>query len=60
MISMRDFLNANKISLAMMQKQLWETSQRGGGGGGVSNGGGFQGPVGPLAILDRKLGQEEV
>lgn len=57
MISMRDFLNANKISLAMMQKQLWETSQR---GGGVSNGGGFQGPVGPLAILDRKLGQEEV
>lgn len=56
MISMRDFLNANKISLAMMQKQLWETSQR----GGVSNGGGFQGPVGPLAILDRKLGQDEV
>ncbi|OWF45696.1 potassium channel subfamily K member 12-like [Mizuhopecten yessoensis] len=57
MISMRDFLQANKISLAMMQKQLWETSQR---GMNSSNGSGFQGPVGPLAILNRKLGQEEV
>ena len=56
MISMRDFLNANKISIAMMQKQLWETSQR----GAMANGSGFQGPVGPLAILNRKLGQEEV
>lgn len=54
MISMKDFLQANKISLAMMQKQLWETSQR-----GQNNNSGFQGGVGPLAILNRKLGQDE-
>lgn len=54
MISMKDFLQANKISLAMMQKQLWETSQR-----GHNNNSGFQGGVGPLAILNRKLGQDE-
>lgn len=58
MISMRDFLQANKISLAMMQKQLWETAQR--GAISSSNGGGFQGGVGPLAILNKKLGQEDV
>lgn len=56
MISMRDFLHTNKISLALMQKQLWETAQR----GQMSHSGGFQGPVGPMAILDRKLGQEDV
>jgi hypothetical protein len=59
MISMRDFLQANKISLAMMQKQLYETSQRGTFRGENSSGG-FQGPVGPLAILNQKLGQEDV
>ena len=58
MISMRDFLQANKISLAMMQKQLWETSQR--SQGGSTGGNAFQGGVGPLAILNKKLGQEEV
>lgn len=57
MISMRDFLQANKISLAMMQKQLWETSQRAQSG---SSSNGFQGGVGPLAILNRKLGQDDV
>lgn len=57
MISMKDFLQANKISLAMMQKQLWETSQR--GGSYHNNNSGFQGGVGPLAILNRKLGQDE-
>ena len=56
MISMRDFLQANKISLAMMQKQLYETAQR---GAFASNGGGFQDGVGPLAILNKKLGQDE-
>jgi hypothetical protein len=56
MISMRDFLQANKISLAMMQKQLYETSQR---GAFQHNGGGFQGGVGPLAILNKKLGQDD-
>lgn len=56
MISMKDFLQANKISLAMMQKQLWETAQS---GRANNNNGGFQGGVGPLAILNRKLGQDE-
>ncbi|XP_074663151.1 potassium channel subfamily K member 13-like [Tubulanus polymorphus] len=56
MISMRDFLQANKISLAMMQKQLYETAQR---GAFQQNGGGFQGGVGPLAILNKKLGQDD-
>ena len=59
MISMRDFLQANKISLAMMQKQLYETSQRGTFRSDHSSSG-FQGPVGPLAILNQKLGQEDV
>ncbi len=57
MISMRDFLQANKISLAMMQKQLYETAQR--GAFRSQDQGGFQGGVGPLAILNRKLGQED-
>lgn len=57
MISMRDFLSANKIALAMMQKQLWETSQRGMAHGSSS---GFGGGVGPLMILNRKLGQDEI
>lgn len=56
MISMRDFLQANKISLAMMQKQLYETAHR----HGATGNGGFQGGVGPLAILNKKLGQEDV
>lgn len=30
LISITDFLSANKVSLAIMQKQLYETSQRGG------------------------------
>lgn len=57
MISMKDFLQANKISLAMMQKQLWETAQR--QSSYHNNNSGFQGGVGPLAILNRKLGQDE-
>jgi len=55
MISMRDFLQANKISLALMQKQLYETQQR--SQGASTNG--FQGGVGPLAILNKKLGQDD-
>ena len=55
MINMREFLQANKISLAMMQKQLYETSVR----GQKIETGGIHGPVGPLAILNKKLGQDE-
>ena len=55
MINMCEFLQANKISLAMMQKQLYETSLR----GQKIETGGIHGPVGPLAILNKKLGQDE-
>lgn len=57
MISMKDFLQANKISLAMMQKQLYETAQR--GAVRSQDSGGFHGGVGPLAILNKKLGHDE-
>ncbi|ESP03097.1 hypothetical protein LOTGIDRAFT_111197 [Lottia gigantea] len=56
MISMKDFLQANKISLAMMQKELYETSQR---GHSHKRQNGLQGGVGPMAILNRKLGQDD-
>nr|XP_054757936.1 potassium channel subfamily K member 12-like [Lytechinus pictus] len=55
MISMKDFLAANKVSLAVMQKQLYETSQhrhhssKNGVGQGLSQG------VGGLAMLNNKL-----
>lgn len=55
MISMKDFLQANKISLAMMQKQLAETANR----HHHRESNGLQGGVGPLAILNKKLGQED-
>ena len=55
MISMSHFLQGNKISLAMMQKQLYETAHRGFRQADT----GFQQPVGPLAILNRKLGQDD-
>ena len=60
MISMKDFLQANQISLAMMQKQLYETQQPNRIVFHNNNSSsGFQGGVGPLAILNRKLGQDE-
>ncbi|XP_013417539.1 potassium channel subfamily K member 13 [Lingula anatina] len=58
MISMKDFLQNNKISLLMMQKQLHDTSRQAIFQNGSSSG--FQGGVGPLAILNKKLGQEDV
>jgi hypothetical protein len=69
MISMKDFLQANKVSLAVMQKQLYETAQMQRGGcqygsdrGHSSSGrrtpGSFTpGTVGPLAIASQKLGE---
>jgi hypothetical protein len=68
MISMKDFLQANKVSLAVMQKQLYETAQmqrggcqygndRGYGSSGRRTPGSFTpGTVGPLAIVSQKLG----
>ena len=58
MISMNDFLQSNHIALAMMQKQLWETAQRGLRQAKQGENA-FQDGVGPLAILNKKLGQEE-
>lgn len=85
-VSIRDFLKVSKISMAMMQKQLYETAHRGAGAaaGGVhastttsavgrsqahsaasagscnSSNSGLQGGVGPLAIVDHKLGHDEL
>jgi hypothetical protein len=63
MISMKDFLQANKVSLAVMQKQLYETAQmqygndRGHSSSGRRAPGSFTpGTVGPLAIVSQKLG----
>ncbi|KAH3874755.1 potassium channel subfamily K member 13-like [Dreissena polymorpha] len=55
MISMRDFLKSNNFSLALMQQQLYDTQQR----AQAAPVNGFQGGVGPLAILNKKLGQED-
>ncbi|KAJ9588276.1 hypothetical protein L9F63_018349, partial [Diploptera punctata] len=66
MISMKDFLQANKVSLAVMQKQLYETAQMQKGGyhyernyyssRGRPQGSFTPGTVGPLAIVSQKLG----
>lgn len=68
MISMKDFLQANKVSLAVMQKQLYETAQMQRGGSHYGNDRGYSGSgrrppgsftpgtVGPLAIVTQKLG----
>ena len=58
MTSMNDFLQSNHIALAMMQKQLWETAQRGRRQAKESENV-FHDGVGPLAILNKKLGQDE-
>ncbi|XP_015591530.1 potassium channel subfamily K member 13 [Cephus cinctus] len=60
LISMKDFLSANKVSLAVMQKQLYETAQmqRGGDSGSTtpSHQAVFKpGAVGPLAIASEKF-----
>ena len=56
--SMKDFLRVSKISMAMMQKQLYETAHR--SATRAQDSGGFQGGVGPLAILNHKLYPEEI
>ncbi|XP_066281894.1 potassium channel subfamily K member 13-like [Branchiostoma lanceolatum] len=66
MISMRDFLASNKVSLAIMQKQLSETANharaapppRHTHSHSHYNGGGLAGGVGALAILNSKLAGE--
>ncbi|XP_063080160.1 potassium channel subfamily K member 13a [Engraulis encrasicolus] len=61
MISMRDFLAANKVNLALMQKQLSETANGhsgGGGGGGRHNE--FSEGVGALGIMNNRLAETSV
>ncbi|KAK2579129.1 hypothetical protein KPH14_001299 [Odynerus spinipes] len=61
LISMKDFLSANKVSLAVMQKQLYETAQMQKGGGPIATTPSHQasvfkpGAVGPLAIASEKF-----
>ncbi|XP_051869480.1 potassium channel subfamily K member 13a [Pristis pectinata] len=58
MISIRDFLATNKVSLAIMQKQLMETASghpRAGGPGPRPNG--FSEGVGALAIMNNRLAE---
>lgn len=59
---MSDLLRANKVSLAIMQKQLYETAQRGGAPvllpqRALQDRDAFKpGAVGPLAIVSEKFG----
>ncbi|XP_011866556.1 PREDICTED: potassium channel subfamily K member 13-like isoform X2 [Vollenhovia emeryi] len=59
MISMKDFLSANKVSLAVMQKQLYDAAQKQRGGGSLAATPNHQvlkpGAVGPLAIASEKF-----
>ncbi|XP_077530250.1 potassium channel, subfamily K, member 13-like [Haemaphysalis longicornis] len=62
LICMSDLLRANKVSLAIMQKQLYETAQRGGAPvllpqRALQDRDAFKpGAVGPLAIVSEKFG----
>ncbi|PKK31785.1 potassium channel, two pore domain subfamily K, member 13 [Columba livia] len=61
MISMKDFLASNKVSLAIMQKQLSETANgypRQMGSNSKQNG--FSGGVGALAIMNNRLAETSV
>ena len=65
MISMKDFLAANKVSLAVMQKQLYETSSKsrggapgpGGHGHHHTSNGAFGGGIGGIAMINNKLAE---
>lgn len=61
LISLKDFLTSNQVSLALMQKELYEAAQtRRDGGGGIpvreSTTRFIPGTIGPLAMLCNKLG----
>ncbi|XP_050450669.1 potassium channel subfamily K member 13-like [Cataglyphis hispanica] len=59
LISMKDFLSANKVSLAVMQKQLYDAAQKQRGAGSLATTPNHQmlrpGAVGPLAIASEKF-----
>ncbi|CAH0387372.1 unnamed protein product [Bemisia tabaci] len=59
MISMKGLVCGNKVNLAVMQKQLYETAQMSRGGGGYDRSTHFgPGTVGPLAIVSHKFGEK--
>nr|XP_006627765.1 PREDICTED: potassium channel subfamily K member 13-like [Lepisosteus oculatus]XP_015196445.1 PREDICTED: potassium channel subfamily K member 13-like [Lepisosteus oculatus] len=59
MISVKDFLASNKVSLAIMQKQLSETAH-GGPRQSHARHNGFSGGVGALAIMNNRLVETSV
>uniref|UniRef100_A0A3P9AAD7 Potassium channel domain-containing protein n=1 Tax=Esox lucius TaxID=8010 RepID=A0A3P9AAD7_ESOLU len=63
MISMRDFLAANKVNLAQMQKQLSEAAVNGTpqpSGSNQNRQNGFSGGVGALGIMKNRLAETSV
>ncbi|KAG7466221.1 hypothetical protein MATL_G00162560 [Megalops atlanticus] len=61
MISMKDFLASNKVSLAIMQKQLSETANgHPRQSGSCSRHNGFSGGVGALGIMNNRLAETSV
>ncbi|EGI70581.1 PREDICTED: potassium channel subfamily K member 13-like [Acromyrmex echinatior] len=59
LVSMKEFLSANKVPLAVMQKQLYDAAQKQKGGGSLAATPNHQvlkpGAVGPLAIASEKF-----
>ncbi|XP_069771327.1 potassium channel subfamily K member 13a [Narcine bancroftii] len=60
MISIRDFLAANKVSLAIMQKQLLETSSGYPRPGSPPRANGFSEGVGALGVMNNRLAETSV
>ncbi|XP_014666053.1 PREDICTED: potassium channel subfamily K member 12-like [Priapulus caudatus] len=58
MISMQHMLGLNKFTLALMQKQLYETANRNYIDAEQHPSGGLSSAIGPLAILNEKLGED--
>ncbi|RXM27484.1 Potassium channel subfamily K member 13 [Acipenser ruthenus] len=59
MISAKDFLASNKVSLAIMQKQLYETANGGPRQSYVRHNG-FSGGIGALAVMNNRLAETSV
>ncbi|KAJ7996006.1 hypothetical protein DPEC_G00232600 [Dallia pectoralis] len=60
MISVNDFTASNKVSLALLQKQLSETAHQGPRQCQVSRHNGFSGGVGAFAIMNNRLQETSV
>ncbi|XP_029555195.1 potassium channel subfamily K member 13 [Salmo trutta] len=60
MISVNDFTASNKVSLALLQKQLCETAQQGPRQSHVPRHNGFSGGVGAFAIMNNRLQETSV